>query len=244
MIPASRLRLILAIYLDWVVYSVPWGLAHAAVSQAWPQWREVATPIQFLLFTVLEVVLHGVVRWSPGRSLLGMRAVPHVQGFQVEAGLKARESWVTILTGVLLLLDGSKSMVRWSMWVPPMPYFGAFVGDDVWPAIAMTSGLVECGIAFLYFRMHRASGIAAIAYFAWALVVTFTSWTLWDPWVAELTQRRRAFQGLEVRPHEIETLQDMTPELMVVGIAVYLALAIAAWVVILRRTTNPAAPHG
>lgn len=235
MIQASRLRLILAIYLDYVVYSVPWGLAHAAVSRAWPQWQTISTPIQFILFTVLEVVMHGVLRWSPGRALLGMHAIPNVEGFWVDARLKERESWITILAGVLLLLDGSKSMVRWAMWVPPMPYFGSYVSDEVWPVIAMASGLVECGIAFLYFRLHRASGLAAIAYFGWALIVTFTSWTLWDPWVAELTRRRRAFQGLEVRPNEIETIQSMTPEGMVVGIAIYLAIAIAAWVVILRR---------
>ena len=235
MIPASRLRLILAIYLDFVVYSVPWGLAHAAVSRAWPQWGEIATPIQFILFTVLEVVMHGVLRWSPGRSLLGMRAIPNVEGFQVDAVQKERESWITILAGVLLLLDGTKSMVRWSMWVSPMPYFGAYVSDEVWPLIAMASGLVECGIAFLYFRLHRASGIAAIAYFAWALVVVFSSWNLWDPWVAEVTRRRRAFLGLELRPNEIETVQSLMPEGMVVGIAVYLVIVIAAWVVILRR---------
>ncbi len=45
------------------------------------------------------------------------------------------------------------------------------------------------------------------------------SWDLWDDWAARYVVARRAYEGLPVRPGEIESLQSMSPELVIIGMA-------------------------
>ncbi len=253
---ASRGRLALAIYLDWIVFSVPWAFVHYALLSVSPAWNNLSTLAKFILFAALEVTLHRLIKWSPGATLLSVRyahpidpAIPRdvaatTRRAVVNATVKARESWFTVLVGVLLLLDGTKTMVRWTMWAPPAPFFGDYVSDAAWPVVAVLTGLLQCGLAVLFFRLRVLAGVASAGYFALALLSTIQSWNLWDGGVAEMTRRRRAYQGLPVRADEIERMQSLTPEVLVVTLTLYIIAAIGAGIIIFvrrRRLASPAA---
>lgn len=228
---ASRARLILAIYLDLIVFSVPWALLHAFALRSSPDLEKLSTPAKFITFAVLELLLHRVVRWSPGTWLLAIRPAERV----VDPIIKSREHWFTLLAGVLLLLEGSKGLVRWTMWTPPTPMFGVRLPAEIWPLIAMSTGAVECWIAYLIFRTRAAAAAVALPYFGAILVSVFTSWPLWDAWVAESISRRRAYQGAAIRPGEIEQAQALSPEIILAGPVLYLVLTLAATFLFARR---------
>jgi hypothetical protein len=227
-VPASRKRVILAIYLDFILFSLPWALVEYALHTR-PEWRALSTPVKFVTFALLELLLHRVIDWSPGRWLLSMNA----NG--VDAGVKSRESWITLLAGVVILLEGTKQLVRWSMWTPSGPWFGTMMDPDLWPLFSTASGLILCAIAYLFFRLHPAAPLAGVAFFGTMLASAVMSAPLWKEWLAESITRRRAYQGLPVRPGEIEQMQSMAPGVVYAGIAFYLLLVIAAGAVIMAR---------
>jgi hypothetical protein len=65
--PVSRKRWLLAIYLDLAVFSAAWGLILHFVAPG----REFAL-LRSMAFGLLEAMLLGLVRWSPGEYLLSI----------------------------------------------------------------------------------------------------------------------------------------------------------------------------
>jgi hypothetical protein len=245
LVPVSRRRLLLAIYLDFVVFSALWGLLDHYLFRGPEGWRSLSGPAKFTTFLLLELLLHKTVRWSPGRWLLSivpMGGTPVLDGpeeprrFGVPATILARENWLTLLAGTLLLLDGAKGVVRWTMFTPPAPFFGWIPGAAVWPWIAVADGMIECAIAYLFFRLRPAAVAVGIPYLGLTLASIVTSWDLWDAWVADYVVRRRAYQGLPVRPDEIEKMQAFTPEMQVAAIAFSLVIMAVAGFFIIRNT--------
>lgn len=53
----------------------------------------------------------------------------------VNPNIFERENWLTILLGVLLILEGTKQLVRWTQMVVSQPSFG-FFPDDLTQIIA------------------------------------------------------------------------------------------------------------
>lgn len=246
-VPASRARLILSVYLDFVVFSVVWAFLDYFVVRPSPDWQRLSTPGKFVTFAILELLLHRVIRWSPGQWLLSIRLLEYRDlSLPIESSarrdvpfvsthIKDSENWFTILTAALVLLEGTKGLVRWTMWTPPTPMFGAFVDAGAWPFVAMTGGAIECLIAYLLFRTRPVALVPAILYFITMLVSIVMSWNLWDTWVAESVRRRRAYQGIPLREREIEQAQALTPEIVVLGVAFYLVIVVAAGLVLIYR---------
>ena len=212
---ASRARLILAIYLDFLLFSVPWALMEHFLIR-------VPAPAKYAAFALIELLLRQVIRRSPGVWLLS-------------AGPGGKTHWLPTVAGVLLLLEGTKGLVRWTMWTPPVPLFGMQVSAEAWPWVAMTFGAIECVLAYLFFRMRPAALYAGVAYFVTVIISTVMSWPLWDAWAALNTTRRRAYQGMPLREGEIEQMQAMVPEVLLIGLGLYLAAVVIAGALILRR---------
>jgi hypothetical protein len=219
-IAVPRWTLIAAIYLDFILFSIPWAYIEYAYK---PQ-----LPFKLVAFAVIEFLAHKIIDRSPGKWL--MRA-PHQHPF-------------VVFVGIFIMLEGTKTLVRWSMWTPPTPFFGGIVSAEMWPWFSITHGIVECVIAGLFLRGHLASGPASIAYFGTTIGSVLTSWDLWDAWVAEMIVRRRAYQGLPVREGEIARMQAATPEMVIGGMILFLVLSLIAWGVILvrRRREEVTAP--
>lgn len=256
-IKASRSRLILAIYLDLLIFSVPWTFLHLWLFRSSPDLERLSTPAKFVLFTLLEIVLHRLIRWSPGTWLLAVRSADGEPGSEatvspsrrarvVEHEVWSREHWVTMLAAVLLLLEGTKGLVRWAMWTPPMPLVGATVPDEWWPAFAILSGAIECYVAYLLFRTRGFAALGVgVPYFVAVSGSILASWDLWDGWMAESITRRRAFQGLPLRAGEIDQMQSLSPGVVLLGPAFYLLLlVIAASVLVHRRRSVSMTPVG
>lgn len=86
---------------------------------------ELATWQEFLLFSAYEGILYWVAD-APGFYFLGIykatRSISDsgqpskaINTLLVDPRIYNHENWLTILIGVLLVLEGSKQLVRWAM---------------------------------------------------------------------------------------------------------------------------------
>lgn len=233
---ASRKRLLLAVYLDFIIFGVVWAYAQEPLFSYLPQLKQVGFLMKFATFTLSEVLLYKIVRWNPGNYLLSIKyldvrtvtgahfVLPGRRVAVVDARIKETESWLTIIVAVLFINEGLKSLVRWSMWTPPVPLFG-FETDAVTSALSLIAvGVVECYIAFLIFKLRRPAFTAGVLYVGVSLVSTMLSWRHWDPWVEEMVFRRRAYMGMEVRSGEVEFMQRLAPEGLIAALIIYFTL--------------------
>jgi hypothetical protein len=149
---------------------------------------------------------------------------PGTKAAIVDAKIKQGESWLTLLTAVFLMSEGLKSIVRWTMWTPPVPLFGFETGPELSAVCLIIMGFIECSIAFLIFRLKKSAFLTGMVYMSGVLASVALSWNLWDPWVEEMVYRRRAYQGIPVRDGEVEFMQGITPELFVAAVALYVVL--------------------
>ena len=231
LVPASRGRWLLSLYLDFLVFSVPWGFVHLFILERSPEWQKISTPVKFIAFSILELVLHKFIQWSPGKWLLSIR------GNEIDPEIKARENAFTLFVAVVVLLEGTKGLVRWAMSTPPSPMFGSVLTAEAWPFVAMTFGAIECVIAYLLFRTRPIALAIAVPYYLFILVSVIMSWDLWDAWTAESVRRRRAFQGIPVREGEIAQMQALTPGIVIGGVAFYLVMVTIAGIILWRRSS-------
>ncbi len=252
--PARRRRLLLAGYIDFLLFSSAWGLLVFAFQDALPILAELPGYAKFVTFSVVEAALLRTRTWSPGAELLGVRffavrdrsapidqlwqgRVPYVSNEQ-----KSRESWYTLALAIFIINDACKTLVRWTMWNPPMPFFGQPLGELTGAVIYLLSGAIGVYVAVQLFRVDvRGALVGALAGVGQAVSASL-SWDLWDPWVAEQVTRRRAFQGFPVRDGEIEQMQAVMPELLIAGSVVLVVLLLAA-IPRLRAHAGPPIEH-
>ncbi len=239
-IPATRKRMALAVYIDWIFFSVFLGLVNYVVSILSPEWTQLPLSIKIISFTALELVFCRTDLPSPGIHMLSIRMVKeraHDSRLSrilnnrlpmVDRRIKTGESWLTMIFATILLNEGTKGLVRWTMWTPPIPLFGMEVSNTVAYSAMIGMGTTECFLAYLVFRLRPSALFLGLGYFILQLASTVLSWELWDPWIREFTLRRKDFQDLPIRDGEIEFLQNITPEILVAGTIGYLlALLIA-----------------
>jgi len=199
---------------------------------------ELATWQEFLLFSVYEGILYWVAD-SPGFYFLGIykttRSVSNsgqpskaIDTLLVDPRIYNHENWLTILIGVLLVLEGSKQLVRWAMWTPPAPFFGILTSPSSFAVISLgLSGvLIYTGYAFLQLKQvgFRVRTCVAVA----TAISIAMSWDQWDSFAREMVFRRRAFQGLSVRGGEVEFMQALMPEALIGLVLLSVAVMVVA----------------
>lgn len=206
-----------------------------------PDFEDHMWPMAFY-FLVLECVMRIGLRWSPGNYLLAMRYVSGPSGptAVVDMAAKRREHWVTLMLAVVLLNEGLKSLVRWTMWTPPIPAFGVQLSPSASAVYLIISGLLECAVAFYLFRVHRNSLYIGIVFVALSAISITLSWGYWDAWAVEMIESRRAYQGLPVREEEFALAKLLYPEGILVWLTVItLLLGVTARWTLQRDPINP-----
>ena len=225
-IPASRKRVLLALYLDYLVLSpiLALGLYLSAGQFEVPTWQEL------LVLSIYEAILYHVTD-SPGfrflsirkipRSMVGRGEVPVAVGtLVVDPQVYLHEHWQTILMGLLFVAEGSKQIVRWAMWIPPLPIFGIATNQTIFAAYSMILGSLLILTGYMFFHVKRVAFWLGTTIAALMAVSTIMCWNQWDGIGRELLIRRRSFQGLPVRSGEVEFLQAILPEALVAFLVV------------------------
>jgi hypothetical protein len=229
-IPASRKRILLAIYLDYLVLSpfLILGLYLTTGQFDLPTWQEMLT------FLIYEALLYRLTD-SPGFCLLSIRKAGrsmHPQGqlpvavdtLLVDSQVYFHEHWQTILIGLLFVVEGSKQMVRWAMWTPPLPVFGIATTQASFAVYSMVLGGMLMYTGYMFLRLKRVGFWLGLGIATSTAVSTVMSWKQWDGIARELLIRRRAFQGLPVRSEEVEFLQVILPEALVAFLLLTVAI--------------------
>lgn len=208
--PASIGRRILSWYVDYLFFAVAWVLLTYAVG-AWIGIGDLL--LSLIVFLILRGVL-GQFFVTPGAALLSIDPEGNV-----DRATRDRESWLTLTLGVMILLSGTKELVRWTQVGEVWPFFG-FVPDPVAHiAISLVLGLLSVVAGCLILKLRRAGQLLGILLGLVYLLSAVLSWHLWDDLVARQVHARRAVQGLPVRPGEVEFMQSLFPEI-VIGLCV------------------------
>jgi hypothetical protein len=237
---ASRRRLLLAAYLDFCLFGALWGLVLHVAPRPFHQ-----PFLDLVAFIPLELLLFHTDR-SPGQRMLGIRRVdpesiatpdaPQV-GRHVhlaDAGLLARESILTLALGVLLVNDGAKSVVRWTLWHVPEPWFGIEAAPALDVALRIGVGAAEIAAAWATFQLLRRALPAILGLLAVLGASVVMSWGRWDAWVAREAAARAAWFGRPLEPDRITTMQAIVPE----ALLVWLAALLVAYAFAARRFTR------
>lgn len=203
---ASTGRKILSWFVDYLFFAVAWTLLTYVSGQ-------ILRGGDFLFSLFVFFLLRGILgRFgsTPGRMLLSIDSAGDVDPI-----IKSRESWLTMLLGVLFLLSGTKLLVRWTQIDAVWPYFGDVPGPAMHVAISILLGLAAVAAGGLILKMTRAGQILGVLVCGVHIVSAVLSWSLWDGLVEKQVHARRAFQGGPVRPGEVEFMQALFPEALI-----------------------------
>lgn len=146
---ASKKRRLLAVYVDYLVFAAVvapllWIAGRAGYDVHWA--------VVFFAFVVVEAAGTKWARSTPGAWALSIteRDGTHT----VAAPIKQTERWWTMLIGVGMILSGTKSMVRFTEGLPPLPVFGP---ENELGAFAITTlvgvGTLVAGVLILKCRV-------------------------------------------------------------------------------------------
>jgi hypothetical protein len=228
------------------MFSAAWALVLWAFSQAFPTLETVPAVTKFVGFLVLEALLLRVVRWSPGNELLGIRLrlageflVSRQESFLsgtllVDPRLLRSEAWWTMLFGVVAILNGAKTAVRWTMFTPPAPVFGVQLSAEASAVVYVASGTLECLVGAAALQMRWYVLTVSVTYYGLSSLSAYLSRDLLPGWVEAYTQARRAYQGVPVRPGEVEQMQAIVPLLSIIPL-VLLVWALAVFLRVRAR---------
>ena len=209
-VPASIGRRILSWYIDYLFFAVAWALLTYVVGS-------LIDIGGLLLSLIVFLILRGILGQffvSPGSALLSIEPDGNVDRENRE-----RESWLTLTLGVMILLSGTKELVRWTEIGQVWPFFG-FVPDPVAHiVISLVLGLLSVLAGCLILKLQRAGQLLGIMLSLVYLASAILSWQLWDDVIARQVHARRAVQGLPVRAGEVEFIQSLFPEI-VIGLCV------------------------
>lgn len=211
---ASKKRKAIAIYIDFLLFSASVTLIVWALGRLDPDLSDTQLWIQLVLFAVVEWVLLKVFSWSPGYWALGIYRSSEpgsADNLVVDPRIRVSERWWTILFGVLAVLDGTKSAIRWALWHPPIPFMGFQLPQMTSVVISVSIGCALCVVGLLVLRCYRGAALAGVALYGIALVSSILSYDLWVSWAALDVVARREYQGLPVREGEVEFMQQFVP---------------------------------
>jgi hypothetical protein len=228
---ASKKRRLLAVYVDFLLFSAAVALVCWALGRLDPSLAVAPLWVQITTFLVVEAIVVKAVAWSPGHWSLGIyrAAVPGLGPTPVVSpNIVNAERWWTVLLGVLIALEGTKMAVRWSMWHPPVPLMGAQLEFAPSAVFSVVMGGMLCAVGLFVLRCRPKAASVGMALYAIALISGALSYELWSSWAAADVVARREYRGLPVREGEIETMRRWAPMLAVGAPALMLAWLVAA----------------
>lgn len=214
MITPSRKRQILALYVDYLGFTavyqpIAWAVRSVFTLDHWL--------VTLAAFAGLRGVAWALKLWMPGQWALGIRSGKMAT---MESRILARERWWTATAGTLLVLEGSKNLVRWTQGLPVEPLLG--LASPQWlavMAITIFGGLnVIAGLLILRTRMAGAAiGIGVLSAEALAAVIHRDDFR---QWAGQAVIARRSLQGVPLRDGEVEMMQMLTTSVLPAMIAV------------------------
>lgn len=198
-IVASRKRLVLALYVDLILFLVIWGLANFTFGG---DAYLVAGVFVFAVVRLLAWKLKG----SPGTYFLSIGP-----DRLVDPEIFRRENWLTMLLGAVFVLEGTKSLVNWTGGVVPAPIFGWIPDDTTTVAIDLMVGIFLVYVGFLYFKLRPLGFWLALVSILASLGSLALSWSLLRDAMPAIVAARRAAQGRITSESEVQFMQAYVP---------------------------------
>ncbi|MEH6347120.1 MAG: hypothetical protein V7785_18635 [Bermanella sp.] len=215
---ASKKRLLLAWYIDFLFFMTLWGLLtyFLSLENSLPIWAP------YLTFLVVRTVATKFVG-SIGYSFLSIDK----DSLSVNQDIFSKENWLTILLGVVLLLEGTKQLVRWTQMFVSQPAFGFFPDESTQVLIHLVFGVLSILAGYWFLKLDIRGFMVGMGVASMNLISDGLSWKLWDPIVEKMIVSRREVEGLPVREGEIEMMQSFMPE----GLVVFAIVSIIAMLI-------------
>jgi len=195
---ASPRRRLLAYYIDFLVFTA----LYAPLAWALRSIISAPEPLTTVVVFILLRVIVGFLRLrSPGESALGLDSGPSPM---VHERLFTRERWWTMVAAVMLVLDGSKNVVRWTQGLPVEPLFG--LAAPAWMATsAITAlGAVKMMSGLLVFRTQWIGAAMGLVVLGVEMAAALVHREDFLRWAGQSLIARRAMQGRELHAGELQ----------------------------------------
>jgi hypothetical protein len=208
---ASKKRLFLSWYIDFLFFMTLWGLLSyfLKLNPPLPYWAP------YLIFIVIRAVT-GKYVGSIGYAFLAIDNEEKT----VNPKIYERENWLTILLGMLLILEGTKQLVRWTQLFEHLPIFGFFPDGAVQITVHIVFGISSILAGYWFLKLDIKGLYLGILLGLINILSDALSWNLWDPVVEKMVIARRALQGVPVREGEIAFMQSLFPEGMLAVVSI------------------------
>ncbi|MDX6804658.1 hypothetical protein [Terrihabitans rhizophilus] len=165
--------------------------------------------------SALVALAQSKLELSPGVQLLEPAQVESAEG---------RRTWPNLLLGTLLILEGTKNLVRWTELEAVLPVYGLVDTSPLKILLLLAIGSLSIAAGILLLRFTRLGLALAAAMIVVDLGSIIVGWPLFSDAIAKVTIARRELQGLPVRPGEIEFMQTVMPAWLLVALALFMVL--------------------
>ena len=237
LVSPSRKRQLLALYVDYLVFTavyqpVAWALRSMAPVDNWL--------VALAVFLGLRVAAWALKLVMPGQWALGIHGG---QVATVEPRILQREQWWTATAGTLLVLEGSKNVVRWTQGLPVEPLLGLASPEWIATAAITILGGLNIAAGLLVLRTRLAGAVIGIGVLGAEVLAAMVHREDFRQWAGQAVVARRALQGLPVRDGEVELMQSLTDTLLpaVIALGVIWLLLVAVRFRANNRLTSHAA---
>ena len=148
----------------------------------------------------------------------------------MEPRILERERWWTATAGTLLVLEGSKNVVRWTQGLPVEPLLGLAAPEGIATAAITILGGLNVAAGLLVLRTRSAGAVIGIGVLGAEVLAAMVQREDFRQWAGQAVVARRALQGLPVREGEVEMMQSLTatvlPAVIAVGVMWLLVVAV------------------
>jgi hypothetical protein len=219
---ASRKRLILSWYIDFLFFISLWMLLDYffEVEVLAPVWLPYTLFVAIRLITQKYIGSIGLISLSINKDTM-----------QVNETVYDNENWITIFLGVLLILEGTKKLVRWTEIYVSQPVFGFFPDDNTQIIIYVVYGMLSILAGYWFLKLNIKGLFLGLSIVLVNMTSDALSWRLWDPVVEEMVLKRRETYGIPVREGEVEFMQSIFPE----WILIFASIALFAMLFTFKR---------
>ncbi len=97
-----------------------------------------------------------------------------------------------------LLLEGSKKMIRWAQWSPPMPLLNFETDAVSFPIISFITGLLLFYSGYLFLKLIYKGILISALILILDLITTILHWNRWDEFAKLEVISRKKYQGLPI----------------------------------------------